>query len=359
MAFPREYEEQAKNFIANYAIENVFACEGNNLKNLTHHRLRTCRFCGKSSKAVKFKKRAHLISHLLGNKSLFSDYECDACNEKFGRYENDLADFLGITRVVNNVKGKKKPKFTSPGNFVQAEQAPFFNIEEALKIQREDINDQSFSFDTNTGLGSINYTKNPYIPINVYKAFLKMAMSCLKKEHLSNNLPSLQLLADDKHEISLNGLGQIGMFSAQTVGGYPHPIGCMFKKIKTDINLPTHVFMLFSQNNSYQIFLPYSLSDLQFYKQGALNFIWCPLFFDPSRYNPDIKVSSANQDFSSTEKVKEEKGSIQYQIDPEFLKNIHAYDPETGKTSPSALNFNEIKGLVVVETGTQVKFDKQ
>ena len=45
---------------------------------------RVCRFCGKRSPEVTFESEAHAIPEALGNKSIFSAYECDVCNHMFG-----------------------------------------------------------------------------------------------------------------------------------------------------------------------------------------------------------------------------------------------------------------------------------
>lgn len=68
-------------------------------------------------------KDAHIISELLGNHHLVSNFECDVCNSIFGNYESDLANFLGITRTIQSVKGKKNkiPKFPSYDNQLKAE----------------------------------------------------------------------------------------------------------------------------------------------------------------------------------------------------------------------------------------------
>src|ERR1700736_389326 len=50
-----------------------------------------CRFCSGQPPERTFRKRAHAVSELLGNKVLRSLYECDACNERFSTFEDDLA----------------------------------------------------------------------------------------------------------------------------------------------------------------------------------------------------------------------------------------------------------------------------
>ena len=56
--------------------------------------IQSCRFCGGSSPEVSFQQEAHAIPEALGNKTLFTSYECDNCNQKFGRgIENDLGNW--------------------------------------------------------------------------------------------------------------------------------------------------------------------------------------------------------------------------------------------------------------------------
>src|ERR1043165_1591451 len=68
-----------------------------------------CRYCGSSGK---FRTIAHLCPESLGNKHIISKDECDQCNAKFGKYDNQLANFFQVIRVVGGIKGKKGiPKY--------------------------------------------------------------------------------------------------------------------------------------------------------------------------------------------------------------------------------------------------------
>src|ERR1044072_8787003 len=85
-------------------------------RNLKPKHERVCKFCGFSMPEVKFPDEAHLLSEMIGNKDLFSDFECKACNLKLSNYENDLANFLGISRTILRVNTKGGiPDFKSQG----------------------------------------------------------------------------------------------------------------------------------------------------------------------------------------------------------------------------------------------------
>lgn len=67
----------------------------------------TCRYCGKTG-AKHFRKTAHALPQSLGNNRLISLDECDACNERFARYENDLVNFYGPVRTMLGLPNKDK-----------------------------------------------------------------------------------------------------------------------------------------------------------------------------------------------------------------------------------------------------------
>src|SRR5262245_16553961 len=52
---------------------------------------RVCRFCDQGKPYVTFKKKAHAIPELVGNKTLLTLYECDQCNKRFSSFEDDFA----------------------------------------------------------------------------------------------------------------------------------------------------------------------------------------------------------------------------------------------------------------------------
>src|SRR5262245_57683214 len=94
-----------------YEMEQKFHAHENGGKHViwgkTEKRNRVCRFCKKDSTQTTFKKKAHAIPALIGNKTLFTDYECDGCNEIFGQYENELGNFAGIWHTLSQVSGRR------------------------------------------------------------------------------------------------------------------------------------------------------------------------------------------------------------------------------------------------------------
>lgn len=132
-----------------------------------------CRYCGKSSPEVEFRKVAHAVPELLGNKFLFSNDECDTCNSYFDKnLENNLANFLGILRTTSQIHGKKGvPKIkSSAGDRVEA-------INGDIVIIHTEDSEITKALDEKTIM--IRSSSTPYVPINVYKCFIKIALSAM------------------------------------------------------------------------------------------------------------------------------------------------------------------------------------
>src|SRR5688500_17375532 len=96
-----EYYESADKFMKTYIVQEFLLLDESNKHLLRPKNERICRFCGKSSSDTVFKDFAHLIPESLGNKLVFSDFECDNCNHLFGTYDNHLANFIGPDRPLN------------------------------------------------------------------------------------------------------------------------------------------------------------------------------------------------------------------------------------------------------------------
>lgn len=177
------YLAEAKAFFALYDLVDIILPFEQDHSKLLPRRQRTCRFCQKSYPDVKFKKKAHLISEFLGNKDFYSDFECDNCNEFFGRhFENDLANYLGISRTISGTKGKEGiPGFTAPGKMIKAGEHKEAG-EGAIIISREDSENGSIVVDKETGTLTVTAVRNSFVPIKVYKNFLKIALSLLIKK---------------------------------------------------------------------------------------------------------------------------------------------------------------------------------
>jgi len=80
---------------------------------------RVCRFCSQTGRN-NFGTLSHLLPQLMGNKTLLSDFECDDCNKRFSVIENDLANFLGISRSISELSGMGKATSFKASKLVQS-----------------------------------------------------------------------------------------------------------------------------------------------------------------------------------------------------------------------------------------------
>ena len=155
---------------------------------------RVCRFCGKTFPEVTFRKVAHAIPEALGNKSIVTAYECDTCNEIFGRgIENDLGNWSKPMRTLARIRGKSgvptlKKGGAGPGwrieyddtgfNITSYEDDPFYEVDEVNK---------KITF---------NLKRDAYTPVAVLKAFMKIGLTLLPDTEVEN---FAQLIAWVRH----------------------------------------------------------------------------------------------------------------------------------------------------------------
>ena len=141
---------------------------------------RRCRFCGKSKPEVCFQKVAHAIPESLGNKSLESMYECDSCNEKFGRgIENDLGNWSKPMRTFARIRGKSgvptlKRGGNKPGWRIEYSDAGGFQV-----TAYED--DPIFEVDADQKRVTFHLRRDSYTPVAVLKAFMKIGITLLSE----------------------------------------------------------------------------------------------------------------------------------------------------------------------------------
>ena len=145
---------------------------------------RVCRFCGKKRPEVTFRKVAHAIPESLGNKSIESAYECDTCNEDFGKgIENDLGNWSKPMRTLARIRGKSGVPTLKKGG-----DAPGWRIE----YGDTGFNITSYESDPLYEVNEVDKTvtfrlkRDPYTPVAVLKAFMKIGLTLLPDAEVAN-----------------------------------------------------------------------------------------------------------------------------------------------------------------------------
>lgn len=263
-----------------------------------------CRFCGKKEPEVTFKKKAHAISEMLGNKVFLSDNECDQCNMFFGNeLENDLGKYLGLIRTLTQTEGKKKvPAYKTKDNKARID---FIPNKGYVIIQQEG---SEFLDLENKG---IIFEKEPYSPIKVYKAFVKMALSILPYQFLdvfSETLCWLKkdTINNDVDKIFDQSMTNYAYLVERFIPGHKPldlKVTGLLRKNNNSLS-PYYYFIIEFNNYCYQIMIPYIKRDTILLEHDIKINIF-PIFYD---FFPDkIKITTNIKNMKNKNKIKEDK----------------------------------------------------
>lgn len=314
---------------------------------------RVCRFCGKKAGEVKFKSASHLFSELIGNKELFTDFECDNCNKKFGILENDLANYLGISRTVQRVSSKEGiPKFKSAGNELNAK-ARKFDLKEVVIMTTADANKGIIdNSERDKGIIKINYTKNPYIPASVFKILVKWAVSIFPESVVKYYQSCLKYLRGD---IEISG-GKIYGYRLPFQSGL-HTKAFVFQKRNPEANTFTHLVVFCFQ--SHIICVPIPLCDLDYKLNGvSVELPVCPPIFTQFEPFTDEVIHSFIEDLSGKEKMKGVVETITLQMDPEQVKKTVAYDYKTDEILQEGYTAEKLRSIILMTDIDGIGFNK-
>jgi len=158
---------------------------------------RICRFCGKGAPEVKFRKVAHAIPEALGNKSIQSAYECDTCNEFFGKgIENHLGNWSKPMRTFARIRGNSSVPTLKKGG-----DAPGWRIEyvdPGFKISAYEA-DPIYEIDEVNKRITFKLKRDSYIPVAVLKAFMKIGLTLLPDVEVENFPHLIAWVRDGDH----------------------------------------------------------------------------------------------------------------------------------------------------------------
>jgi len=154
---------------------------------------RICRLCGKTKPEVTFKKKSHIVPEGLGNKILFSLYECDNCNSLYGStIENDLNNLLSPYKLFFKIKGKKGINTIKPYKGKDR-----IEYAQDLNMVLAKLSNENISIDHKNKTAKLITKTQPFSLFNIYKCLLKIALLILPENEFYNFTPSLQLLKND------------------------------------------------------------------------------------------------------------------------------------------------------------------
>jgi hypothetical protein len=221
---------------------------------------RVCRFCGKQSPEVTFRKVAHAIPELLGNKSIESAYECDTCNKGFGEgIENELGNWSKPTRTLICIRGKNgvptlKRGGDKPGWRIEYDQS-------RLNITAYE-NDPIFKVDEENKVVTFKLRRDSYTPVAVLKAFMKIGITLLPDCEVPNFSDLMAWIRESDHSKPCF-LGKCPIIYTFQPGPMPNDFiaAWILRRKHTVTGYPYAFFVLCYGNEVFQVPLPSKTHD--------------------------------------------------------------------------------------------------
>ena len=353
------YSKALHALLNTYTIDVLAMSPAQKMPKLKPKEERKCRFCGLDGTQTKFNNEAHLLSKMLGNRHLLSDSECDVCNLKFSEYETDLSYFLGISRTILRVRGRKNkvPDFHSIDKLLSARQEEFNGITDGIKIERQGTDNDAFRIFDDEGRAEITTHKQPYVPARVYKAFLKMAISALPEDQLENYERAIKILMSDAHDAKCSWLYKLIHHQLPSNYAEPRPYCMVLRKLDPEGRRVSHQFYLRYQNHVYILLLPFHLEDilLGLYNEGQITTNLSPPLLFSAPAQSTAECVSEVRDLSSGEPYREEE-VLTFQMEPNAMKNAHIINQDTGEPMPGEFDPKDIIGMYIAPAGATLTF---
>lgn len=220
---------------------------------------RVCRFCGCDDKS-KFQTEAHAISECIGNKWIILLDECDTCNAKFSKaYENDLSNYLNyilLSTGVTNDGASKKLKFKTTSEREANYKFSREGGQNLFKVQVPDVSAEHYvNLNQQNKTFELTFPNTSYTPINIYKAFVKMALSIMPTEKMQYFKSTIAFLNDTQNSRSCN---EAMMFLGLSPGinSYKDMEYFAIYEKCSDSSDPSYVVYFAIGSTSYQFIIP-------------------------------------------------------------------------------------------------------
>ena len=213
-----------------------------------------CRFCNRSEPDVSFRHNAHAIPEALGNKTIFTKYECDRCNDYFGRtIENDLGNWSKPSRTISCIHGKNGvPTLKKSGAGVG------WRIEyNSNGFYFEDYEtDPHFTVDEQKRRITFELNRDPYTPVAVLKAFVKIGLTLIPPKEIPNFTETLTWICDRNHNAS--SLIEWPVFWTYRPGPMPNDllVAILLRRKRSLTSVPYASLVLSYGNDVFQVWLP-------------------------------------------------------------------------------------------------------
>jgi len=268
-----------------------------------------CRFCFRDNKSTTFRNSSHAIPELLGNKQLILLNECDECNTFFAdELEDHLDKYTKPIRLTSLIKGKTRiPKYRSFDKMDRIEFSEMLTVKSSANSKIICVNEKEKVL-------NINMDVEPYLPVAVYKAFVKMALSIINDEdELGAFQNTIKWIKNVNHSQFI--LYPLKIMKMRIPGLILNSLFVLMMRRKDDRKVPYSLFIITIGNYVYQMIIP-SEKDLLWGED--LEFA---IPFPPMPYNQNIlsgKPECQVEDFSGIDIVKR-KISISFRYEERLV----------------------------------------
>ena len=253
----RVIAESIRFYAKNYQLQTWEMGKGKDKVVLGSKGINKCRFCLRSSPEASFRNEAHAIPESLGNKSIFTRYECDECNQRFGNtIENDLGSWFLPIRTFSGIKGKNNyPTIKSRDGKSRIESSL-----RGINIAHQSDN-RFFSSDEENKILTFNVPVPKYRPIGVWKSFIKIGLSLIDENRIGYFEDTIKWLVDDP-----KGHQPIRMWPVQSYfipgPGRSDSISVsMLYRIDDYVKLPYAMLFIMYGSQSFQVIIPSNRKD--------------------------------------------------------------------------------------------------
>jgi len=268
---------------------------------------RQCIFCKRNeTQGATFNTKAHLIPEFLGKHSLINPNECDDCNQKFARFETDLAAFVSPYLTFSKIKNKKGKVPASHSRRTEKGEKTKILPGDGKNLVHINFgkNVQDYIVDEDAKTATIVFRQQPYVPLNVYKSFVKIGISVLPENYLRHYDETCEWLLSDEY-FSFPFFRVFQTFLLTNYVARPTASVFVAKQIaEGESEYPEMTLLLRAANLVFQIFLPFSSVNAEHHKHGRnLEFTVYP---SPILDRLPVRSQIDNVDLSSPEKSKQE-----------------------------------------------------
>ena len=259
-----------------YEMEQKFHASENQFKQViwgkTEKSKRVCRFCKRDAKHTSFNNEAHAIPALIGNSTLFTHYECDSCNSIFGGYENEFGNFGGIWHTLSLVSGRDGvPKFKDKKNnfFITGK-----DNEIRLYIDATEGTTEGIQFNEDKSLMAIDTFKPAFVPLDVLRCFIKMAMTFMDARSVDDYDKTRRWLIGEINNKDIDMHPYFLVPRARGKKRFAQPIVMLMRKRgskkKTPFTIPEHSLLIFYGIFIYQIYIPFHKNEDKEFRKGQI-----------------------------------------------------------------------------------------